>query len=193
MNGDKIEDIFVDLILELSNEFGFSVEDPNLVDTPKRLQRMYRELLSGYHQNPADILKVEFPSEAYDQMIVVRDIKFYSLCSHHFLPFIGWAHVAYIPHNNKVTGLSKISRLVQIYAKRFQIQERMTQQIAHAIEEHLSPDVGVVVEAQHLCMAMRGAKQNDGRMVTSAMLGAFRNEGETRKEFLSLIKSHHRN
>jgi GTP cyclohydrolase I len=164
-------------------------EDPDregLRDTPKRVAKMYEEVLSGYGDSPENHM-VLF-TERYDEMIIVRDIPIYSMCEHHMLPFFGKAHVAYIPGNDKVTGLSKLARIVDVYAKRLQLQERMTQQIADAIMEKLgAKGVMVVVEAQHLCMIMRGVKKPGSFTVTSAVKGVMRHE-PTRMEALFLIK-----
>jgi GTP cyclohydrolase I len=164
-------------------------EDPDregLKDTPKRVARMYEEVLSGYSDSP-DNHMVLF-SEKYDEMIIVRDIPIYSMCEHHMLPFFGKAHVAYIPDEDKVTGLSKIARIVDVYSKRLQLQERMTEQIATAIMEKLNArGVMVIIEAQHLCMVMRGVKKPGSYTVTSAVKGIMRNE-PTRMEALFLIK-----
>jgi GTP cyclohydrolase I len=164
-------------------------EDPNregLKDTPKRVAKMYEEILAGYNDSPDNHL-VLF-SEKYDEMIIVKDIPIYSLCEHHMLPFFGKAHVAYIPGDNKVTGLSKLARIVDVYSKRLQLQERMTEQIATAIMEQLgAKGVMVVIEAQHLCMIMRGVKIPGSYTVTSAVKGVMRREA-TRMEALFLIK-----
>ncbi|WP_163327953.1 GTP cyclohydrolase I FolE [Desulfurobacterium thermolithotrophum] len=164
-------------------------EDPDregLKDTPKRVAKMYEEILAGYNDSAENHL-VLF-TEKYDEMIIVRDIPIYSLCEHHMLPFFGKAHVAYIPGEDKVTGLSKLARIVDVYAKRLQLQERMTEQIADAIMEKLgAKGVMVVVEAQHLCMIMRGVKKPSSYTVTSAVKGAMRKE-PTRMEALFLIK-----
>jgi len=165
-------------------------EDPNregLRKTPERYEKALKFLTSGYHQNLDHILNGATFSVTYDQMVVVKDIEFFSLCEHHLLPFFGKAHVAYLP-DKRVLGLSKIARLVNMYARRLQIQERMTSQIAKAIEEKLMPQgVGVIIEARHLCMQMRGVEKQYGQAVTSAMLGAFRHDKQTRDEFLSLV------
>jgi GTP cyclohydrolase IA len=165
-------------------------EDPNregLRRTPERFEKALRYLTSGYRQDPEKLLNGAMFSVCYDNMVVVKDIELYSLCEHHLLPFFGKCHVAYIP-NKKVVGLSKIARLVNMYARRLQIQERLTSQVAKAIQEKLSPEgVGVVVEARHLCMVMRGVEKQHSAAVTSAMLGAFRENKQTRDEFLSLI------
>jgi GTP cyclohydrolase I len=165
-------------------------EDPGregLRNTPKRVARMYPELLSGYDANPEQIVNNALFSVTYEDMVIVRDIEFYSLCEHHMLPFMGRAHVAYIP-NGKVLGLSKIPRIVDMYARRLQVQERMTRQIADFISDLLKPQgVAVVVEALHLCAMMRGVKKHDARMTTSAMHGGFRTNIATRQEFLDNI------
>jgi len=146
-----------------------------------------RYLTSGYQEDAAKILNGAMFSVCYDEMVVVKDIEVYSLCEHHLLPFFGKCHVAYIP-NKKVVGLSKIARLVNMYARRLQIQERLTSQIAQSLEEQLSPQgVGVIVEARHLCMVMRGVEKQNSAAITSAMLGVFRDHKQTRDEFLSLV------
>jgi GTP cyclohydrolase I len=165
-------------------------EDPNregLRRTPERFEKAFRYLTSGYRQDPEKLLNGAMFSVCYDNMVVVKDIELYSLCEHHLLPFFGKCHVAYIP-NKKVVGLSKIARLVNMFARRLQIQERLTSQIAKAIQDRLSPEgVGVVIEARHLCMVMRGVEKQHSSAMTSAMLGAFRENKQTRDEFLSLI------
>jgi GTP cyclohydrolase IA len=165
-------------------------EDPNregLRRTPERFEKALRYLTSGYRTDPDKLLNGAMFSVCYDEMIVVKDIELYSLCEHHLLPFFGKCHVAYIP-TKKVVGLSKIARLVNMYARRLQIQERLTSQIAKAIQEQLSPQgVGVIIEARHLCMVMRGVEKQHSSAMTSAMLGAFRENKQTRDEFLSLI------
>jgi len=165
-------------------------EDPQregLRNTPDRVARMYSELLSGYRTDPAKIINGALFNINYDEMVLVRDIEFYSLCEHHLLPFLGRAHVAYIPAG-RVIGLSKIPRMVDMYARRLQVQERMTRQIADFVQEFLAPQgVGVVVEAVHLCSMIRGVKKHDARMTTSAMHGTFRANLATRQEFLENI------
>jgi GTP cyclohydrolase IA len=165
-------------------------EDPQregLRNTPNRVARMYAELLSGYGTDPAKIINGALFNINYDEMVLVRDIEFYSLCEHHMLPFLGRAHVAYIPAG-KVIGLSKIPRMVDMYARRLQVQERMTRQIADFVQGFLAPQgVGVVVEAVHLCSMIRGVKKHDARMTTSAMHGTFRANLATRQEFLENI------
>jgi GTP cyclohydrolase I len=183
----KGEETIADLVRKMLTLIG---EDPNregLRRTPERFERALRYLTSGYRQDPEKLLNGAMFSVCYDNMVVVKDIELYSLCEHHLLPFFGKCHVAYIP-NKKVVGLSKIARLVNMYARRLQIQERLTSQVAKAIQEKLSPEgVGVVIEARHFCMVMRGVEKQHSAAVTSAMLGAFRENKQTRDEFLSLI------
>lgn len=166
-------------------------EDPareGLLKTPERFEKALKFLTSGYHMSADQVLNGATFSVCYDEMVVVKDIEFFSLCEHHLLPFFGKCHVAYLP-SKKVIGLSKVARLVNMFARRLQIQERMTSQIAQAIQEKISPlGVGVIVEARHLCMQMRGVEKQHGQAVTSAMLGAFRNSKQTRDEFLSLVR-----
>jgi GTP cyclohydrolase I len=167
--------------------FGEDPEREGLKNTPKRIARMYSELLSGYRADPHRIVNDALFNVTYDEMVIVRDIEFYSLCEHHMLPFMGRAHVAYFP-KGKVLGLSKIPRIVDMFARRLQVQERMTRQIADFISDLLEPHgVAVVVEGLHLCMMMRGIKKKDARMTTSAMHGAFRKNVMTRQEFLDNI------
>jgi GTP cyclohydrolase I len=155
--------------------------------TPTRVARALEYLTQGYDQDPAALINEALFTEPYSEMIVVRDIDFFSLCEHHILPFVGKAHVAYIP-NGKIVGISKIARLTEMFARRLQVQERMTTQIAGIIEEQLQPQgVGVVLEAEHLCMRMRGVEKQNSYVVTSAMLGTFRTNSETRAEFMNLI------
>ncbi len=165
-------------------------EDPEregLRDTPNRVARAYDELLLGYRVDPVELLNNALFEASYSEMIVVSDIDFYSLCEHHLLPFFGRAHVAYIP-NRKVIGLSKIPRIVEVYARRLQIQERMTRQIAELIEELVQPlGVAVIVDGLHMCMAMRGVKKSNARMRTSALLGTFADNPKTRAEFMEHI------
>jgi len=165
-------------------------EDPDregLVNTPKRVAKAYGELLEGYRIDPIKLVNNATFTVDYDDMIIVRDIEFYSLCEHHMLPFIGRAHVAYLPLG-KVIGLSKIPRIVDMFARRLQVQERMTRQIADFLNELLHPrGVAVVVEAVHLCSMIRGVRKHESRMTTSSMLGAFRNREATRMEFLDNI------
>jgi GTP cyclohydrolase IA len=180
---DAVKKIIFDLLRAVGEEPGRE----GLKNTPDRVARMYSELLSGYRDVPAKIVNSALFNVQYDEMVIVRDIEFYSMCEHHMLPFIGRAHVAYIP-NGKVLGLSKIPRIVDMYARRLQVQERMTRQIADFISDLLEPQgVAVVVEAMHLCAMMRGVKKHDARMTTSAMHGAFRANLATRQEFLESI------
>lgn len=164
-------------------------EDPSrdgLRDTPSRVARAWREMCCGYEQSPVLILERRFNVE-YDEMVILRDIAFHSTCEHHMLPFSGMAHIGYLPGDN-VVGLSKLARLVSCYAQRLQIQERLTRQIADSIMEHLNArGVGVVIEAKHTCMGCRGVKQSGSTMVTSTLLGRFKESAETRSEFLTLI------
>jgi GTP cyclohydrolase IA len=165
-------------------------EDPTrngLLDTPKRVEQSMAFLTRGYEQNPTQILRGALFDVDYDEMVIVKDVEMYSLCEHHLLPFFGRVHVAYIP-NGKVIGLSKIPRLIDVFARRLQVQERVTTQIAEAIQEAIEPrGVGVVIEARHMCMMMRGIEKQQSTTTTSAMLGVFR-EQPTRTEFLSLIR-----
>jgi GTP cyclohydrolase I len=174
-------------IQHILKAIGEDPDRPGLKNTPDRVARMYMELLDGYRVDPIELLNGALFEEAYDEMVVVRDIEFYSLCEHHLLPFIGRAHVAYFPRG-KVIGLSKIPRIVDMFARRLQVQERMTRQIAEFIQGLLNPyGVAVVVEGLHLCATMRGVRKHDARMTTSAMLGAFRKNMATRQEFLENI------
>jgi GTP cyclohydrolase I len=171
----------------LLQEIGEDPDRPGLAGTPERVRRMYAELTSGYQADPDALINGATYQVDYDEMVVVRDIEFYSLCEHHLLPFFGRVSVGYLPRGT-VIGLSKIPRIVELYAKRLQIQERMTTEIATFLMERLDPKgVGCVVEASHLCTMMRGVKKEQARMVTSAMLGTFRRDGRTRNEFLRLI------
>jgi GTP cyclohydrolase I len=166
-------------------------EDPErdgLKDTPARVARMYEEILQGYHTDPITLINDALFEVAYDEMVVVKGIEYYSLCEHHLLPFYGVAHVAYIPRG-KVIGLSKIPRIVDLFARRLQVQERMTRQIADFLSEALHPQgVAVVVEGAHLCSMMRGVKKANARMVTSAVLGRFKSDARTRSEFFEHIR-----
>jgi len=183
INQDKIE-IAVRTILE---SIGEDAEREGLLRTPERVAKAYQELLDGYRTDPIDLLNEAIFEVTYDEMVIVRDIEFYSMCEHHMLPFIGRAHVAYLP-KGKVIGLSKIPRIVDMFARRLQVQERMTKQIADLIDELLHPKgVAVVVEGLHLCSVMRGVKKHDARMTTSSMSGAFRSNLSTRQEFLDNI------
>ena len=185
------EEIDQEKIIQCVSEILESIgEDPQregLLRTPLRVAKAYEELLSGYRTDPIQLLNEAIFEVTYDEMVIVRDIEFYSMCEHHMLPFLGRAHVAYLP-KGKVIGLSKLPRIVDMFARRLQVQERMTRQIADLVNELLHPKgVAVVVEGLHLCSVMRGVKKHDARMTTSAMLGAFRNNLPTRQEFLDNI------
>lgn len=172
---------------EILRHLGEDPEREGLRGTPVRFAKALKFLTSGYHQDPEKLLTSAMFTVCYDEMVVVKDIELFSLCEHHLLPFLGRCHVAYIP-NKKVIGLSKIPRLVNLFARRLQIQERMTSQIARAIQEKINPlGVGVIIEARHLCMVMRGVEKQNSQTVTSAMLGSFRESKNTRDEFLSLV------
>jgi GTP cyclohydrolase I len=174
-------------ITKMLSAFGENPRRKGLLRTPERVASMYTELLSGYTVDPNKIVKDALFEVTYDEMVIVRDIEFYSMCEHHLLPFMGRAHVAYLP-SGKVIGLSKIPRIVDVFAHRLQVQERMTRQIADFINEALMPKgVAVVVEALHLCTMMRGVKKQNARMTTSAVHGAFRKNLATRQEFLDNI------
>lgn len=182
----KNERAIAEHMREIIRLVGEDPEREGLRKTPERFQKALKFLTSGYHQNVDHVLNGATFSVCYDEMVVVKDIEFFSLCEHHLLPFFGKAHVAYLP-SKKVIGLSKVARLVNMFARRLQIQERMTSQIAEAIREKIAPlGVGVIIEARHLCMQMRGVEKQHGQAVTSAMLGAFRENKQTRDEFLAL-------
>jgi len=158
-----------------------------LAKTPQRVVRALEYLTGGYAKDPREVINGALFTEPYSEMIVMRDIDFFSLCEHHLLPFYGKAHVAYIP-GKRIVGISKLARLVEVFARRLQVQERMTTQIAHTLQEQLEPQgVGVVVQAEHLCMRMRGVEKQNSYVVTSALLGAFQENQKTREEFMSLI------
>jgi GTP cyclohydrolase I len=177
-------------VAELLDAIGEDAQREGLVDTPRRIADMYAEILGGMATDPGDQLSVRF-SEGHDELVLLRDIPFYSLCEHHFLPFHGVAHVGYIPHGS-VVGISKLARVVELFARRPQLQERLTGQIADCIIERLQPrGVGVVVEAEHLCMTMRGVKKPGSRMVTSAVRGSFADDERARAEFLALVRGGH--
>jgi GTP cyclohydrolase IA len=183
---DKEESI-ADLVRQMLPRIGEDPARDGLRRTPERYERALRYLTSGYHQDPEKVLNGAMFDVCYDQMVVVKDIDLFSLCEHHILPFFGKCHVAYLP-NKRVVGLSKIPRLVNMFSRRLQIQERLTNQIAQAIQKTIQPlGVGVVIEARHLCMVMRGVEKHRTETITSAMLGAFRENQQTREEFLSLI------
>jgi GTP cyclohydrolase IA len=180
----SLEELVREMIVRLG-------EDPSregLERTPDRVRRTYEFLTKGYREDPEAMLKKALFSVSYDEMVIVKDVEMFSLCEHHMLPFFGKVHVAYIP-NGKVIGLSKIPRLIEIFSRRLQIQERLTTQIAETIQNAIQPQgVGVVIEARHLCMMMRGVEKQHSAAVTSSMLGCFRENQETRNEFLALIR-----
>ena len=177
------------LVEQLLKELGEDPHREGLQRTPERVAKAMEYLTSGYRKNVDEILNDALFVEEYDEMVVVKDIDMASLCEHHLLPFIGKAHIAYMPHR-KIVGLSKIPRLVEMFSRRLQVQERLTTQIATTLNEALQPrGVAVVIEAVHLCMLMRGVEKQNSKAVTSAMLGAFRERPETRAEFMELIKA----
>ena len=177
-----------DLIRRLLAELGEDPTREGLQDTPKRVEQAFRFLTSGYDADIDQVLNNALFSVDYSEMVIVKDVDFYSLCEHHLLPFFGKCHVAYIP-SNRVIGLSKIPRLIDVFARRLQVQERLTNQIAETIQNKIAPlGVAVVMEATHLCMSMRGVEKQNSLAVTSAMIGAFRTNARTRMEFLELIK-----
>ena len=177
-----------ELVRQLLAELGEDPSREGLLNTPRRVEKALRFLTSGYGADVDRVLNNALFTVDYNEMVIVKDIDFYSLCEHHLLPFFGRCHIAYIP-NGKVIGLSKIPRLVEVFARRLQIQERMTNQIAETIREKIDPlGVAVVIEATHLCIAMRGVEKQNAFAITSAMLGGFRNDARTRMEFLELIR-----
>ena len=181
----KLEEYVAGILKEIG-------EDPDregLLRTPHRVAKALEFLTSGYKKDIGQVMNGAIFAERYSEMVMVKDIDFFSMCEHHLLPFFGRAHVAYIP-NGKIVGLSKVPRIVEVFARRLQVQERMTQQIADTLYEYLQPDgVGVVIEARHMCMMMRGVEKQNSFATTSAMLGVFRDDARTRQEFLSLIKT----
>jgi GTP cyclohydrolase I len=178
---------FEDLVREMLSRIGEDPAREGLLDTPQRVVKSMHHLTRGYEQQPSDVLNGALFTVDYDEMVIVKDIEMFSLCEHHMLPFFGKVHIAYIP-KGKVIGLSKLPRLVEVFARRLQVQERLTTQLADAIQETIQPQgVGVVIEARHLCMMMRGVEKQHSAAVTSAMLGVFRQQ-ETRNEFLSLLR-----
>jgi GTP cyclohydrolase I len=180
----------IDEIRSILEEIGEDPTRDGLVNTPRRVDQAMRFLTSGYRMSADELLNRALFDVAYDEMVIVRDIELFSLCEHHLLPFFGKCHVGYVP-NGRVIGLSKIPRLVDMYARRLQVQERLTTQIAETINEKIHPrGVAVVIEAQHLCMIMRGVEKQNSVAVTSAMLGAFKDNQNTRSEFLNLVRIH---
>jgi GTP cyclohydrolase I len=179
---------FEDLVQEMLVRLGEDPQREGLKQTPERVHKSMQFLTRGYTEDAEALLKGALFTVSYDEMVIVKDIEMFSLCEHHMLPFFGKVHVAYIP-NGKVIGLSKVPRLIEVFSRRLQIQERLTTQIAETIQKVIEPQgVGVVIEARHLCMMMRGVEKQHSAAVTSSMLGCFRNEQETRQEFLSLIR-----
>jgi GTP cyclohydrolase I len=177
------------LIGQLLRNLGEDPQREGLLRTPHRVAKAYEFLTKGYREDIQKVLNDAIFSEKYSEMVIVKDIDFFSMCEHHMLPFFGRAHVAYIP-NGKIVGLSKIPRIVEVFSRRLQVQERLTQQIAETLYEALNPEgVGVVVEARHMCMMMRGVEKQNSLATTSAMLGVFREDMRTRGEFLHLIES----
>ena len=176
------------LIRELLEKLGEDPDREGLLRTPERVKESFEFLTEGYRQDPRKLIQNSVFSDKHEEMVLVRDIPIYSLCEHHLLPFFGKAHVGYIP-NEKIVGISKIARMVDLFARRLQVQERMTNQIADTLMQTLKPrGVAVVIDAEHLCMQMRGVQKRGTSVVTSAMLGAFRRRPETRAEFMNLIK-----
>ena len=177
-----------DIYRELLRRMGENPDRDGLMRTPERMEKAIKFLTRGYAQSLEEVLHGALFDVDYDEMVIVKDIEFYSQCEHHLIPFFGKAHIAYIP-NGKVVGLSKIPRIVDVFARRLQVQERLTREIAEAIDEAIHPQgVGVVMEAHHLCMMMRGVEKQNSSTVTSAMLGAFKTQVQTRNEFLSLVR-----
>ena len=185
LDSDKIKKA----ALEIIEGIGDDPHREGLIDTPQRLAEMYAEIFSGIDMDAREVLSTGF-SAGHREMVIVRDIPFHSMCEHHFLPFYGTVHIGYIPNfSGRVVGVSKLARVVEIYSRRLQLQERMTKQIADVIMDSLKPDgVGVVIQAEHLCMIMRGIKKPGSNVVTSAMRGGFERRPATRSEFLSLVQ-----
>jgi GTP cyclohydrolase I len=179
-----------ELVRQMLVELGEDPDREGLRDTPRRVEAAFRFLTKGYREDVQEVLNNALFTVEYDEMVIVKDIEVYSLCEHHLLPFFGRCHVGYLPRN-QVIGLSKIPRIVDILARRLQVQERLTQQVAETIRDAINPrGVAVIVEAQHLCMMMRGVQKRNGKMITSAMLGKFREDQRSRVEFLDLIRTH---
>ena len=193
LEGSAASEPLAEAVRAFLRELGEDPTREGLLRTPHRVARSLRFLTSGYHQDVDQVLNGALYSVAYDEMVIVKDIEIFSLCEHHLLPFFGKAHIAYLPAG-KIVGLSKLARLVDMFARRLQIQERLTTQIAEALQQALQPaGVGVVIEAAHFCMMMRGVEKQNSMAITSCMLGAFRNRRETREEFLHLIGPHRGN
>ncbi len=186
MDKERIEKAFREIIIAIG-------EDPDregLKETPARVARMYEEIFAGIEKDPREHMKVIFQDETHEELVLVKDIPFYSMCEHHFIPFIGKAHVGYIPRDGSVVGLSKLARVVDEVAKRPQLQERITSEVANIVNEEINPlGVIVVIEAEHLCMSMRGVKKAGSKTVTSAVRGIFKTDSRTRAEAISLINS----
>lgn len=183
LKASKMEELVTDLLEEIGENPGRE----GLLRTPRRFVKALQFLTSGYSKDVKEVLNGAIFSERYSEMVIVRDIDLFSMCEHHMLPFYGKAHIAYIP-NGKILGLSKLPRIVEVFARRLQVQERLTQQIADTLFDALNPDgVGVVIEARHMCMIMRGVEKQNSVATTSAMLGVFRDDVKTRQEFLTLI------
>jgi len=183
MAAGKLEDH----VRQLLTELGEDADREGLQKTPERVARALRFLTKGYSEDPKEVVNGALFTEDYQEMIVLKDIDFFSLCEHHILPFYGKAHVAYLP-KHRIVGISKLARLVEVFARRLQVQERMTTQIANILMEELDPEgVGVVLQAEHLCMRMRGVEKQNSVVVTSTMLGVFRSHQETRQEFMALV------
>jgi GTP cyclohydrolase I len=178
---------FEQLVREMLVRIGENPDREGLKKTPERVAKSMKWLTGGYAMDPKELIRKATFTERHESMVLVRDIDLYSMCEHHMLPFIGRAHVAYIP-NGKIVGLSKVARVVEVFARRLQVQERLTDQIAEALQSTLAPaGVGVVIEAYHLCMMMRGVEKQNSKTVTSSVLGAFREDARTRDEFLRLV------
>jgi GTP cyclohydrolase I len=183
-NKDNVKNITKELLTQI----GEDPEREGLLSTPDRVSRAWEYLSRGYRQDIKQLINNAIFNEKYDQMVAVKDIEFHSMCEHHLLPFFGHAHIAYIP-NGKIVGLSKIPRILDMFSRRLQVQERMTQEVAGMLNDVLEPKgVAVIIEAQHMCMQMRGVEKKQSYMSTSAMLGIFRDDDKTRKEFLDIVK-----
>ena len=189
---DKNKESIEKAVRGILADIGENPERQGLEKTPQRVAKMFGELTRGYNQSAEDLINEAHFDVVYDEMVVVTNIDFYSLCEHHMLPFFGVAHVGYIP-NGSVVGLSKIPRIVDMFARRLQVQENMTRQIADVLDQQLNPDgVGVVIEGYHMCMMMRGVEKQKAKMITSALVGSFKEDPKTRTEFLELIRSERR-
>lgn len=186
MDKERIEKAVREILFAI----GEDPEREGLIDTPKRLAKMYEEIFSGLHEDPEKDLEIYFQDEKYEELVLVKDIPFYSMCEHHLVPFFGKAHVAYLPKNGKLTGLSKLARVVETVAKRPQLQERITATIADTLMKKLEPyGVIVVIEAEHMCMTMRGVKKPGSKTITSAVRGLFRTDPKARAEVMSIINN----